>query len=75
MQEEPTNETAILNEKDDKKIIRCQSCGHFLMEMICTKGYFKILCRQSDCKNYNHINVNGGQINYELEKKKDMVRM
>ena len=63
----------ILNEKD-RRIIRCVKCGHFLMELLSNYCIVKVLCRQSECKTYNHIKICGEKMEISLEEKRDIVR-
>ena len=63
----------ILNEKDNR-IIRCVRCGHFLMELLSNYAVIKVLCRQSECKTYNHIKIYGDKMEISLEEKRDIVR-
>jgi phage FluMu protein Com len=74
MTEAETAEKKVVLNEADKKIIRCQKCGHFLMEAICPLGYFKVLCRQSECKTYNHITIEKDRISITLEPKKDIAK-
>jgi phage FluMu protein Com len=71
--ETPAKNEVTLDEKD-KRVLRCQKCGHFLAEVIIPVGIIKILCRQNPCKTYNIITINNGIINIRLEEKKDVIK-